>query len=188
MLLNDHGSVSPVVPTEGLRGQLAWWSLALHRQPTGPRTQLGTPPTPGARVRPCGATGPRGSGEALPFHRGPQAQGKRCPSTGGPQAQGRPYPSTGNHALTWRPYPSTRGPWAHTDARHVHRGNPGFTWRPRRPLPAPGPPHARHTSLVPAAATPQFRTARTQRLRSSEAECQQFQTHRDKAPGIHQSG
>lgn len=142
MLLNDHGSVSPVVPTEGLRGQLVWWSLALHRQPTGPRTQLGTPPTPGARMRPCGATRPRGSGEALPFHRGPQAQGKRCPSTGGPQAQGRPYPSTGNHALTWRPYPSTRGPWAHTDARHVHRGNPGFTRRPRRPLPAPGPPHA----------------------------------------------
>lgn len=163
MLLNDHGSVSPAVPTEGLREELAWWSLALHRQPTGPRTQLGTPPTPGARARPCGANrtpglrrgpalpqGTSGSREALPLHRGTSGSGEALP------VHRRPCP--------------------HVEALPVHKGTLGSHGRPARPpgeprvhveapqAPARTRPASRHTSLVPAAATPQFRTARTQRL------------------------
>lgn len=172
-------------------GPLTWCSsLAQPRRPTGPGTRLGTPPTPGAPARPCGSAGTRGSPEALhvrgdPGLRGspalpkggdPRAHGRRCPSTGGtpgltggptrpqgdpPGLSGgptRPQETTSSRGGPTRPQgdpgcraPSTGGP-------------PGLTRRPRRPCPHPAR-LTRHTSLVPAAATPQFRTARKQRLR-----------------------
>lgn len=105
----------------------------------------------------------------------------------GPWTQVRPYPSTGDHDLTWRLYPSTRG-------------SPGLTGCPACPPPggypgsrgAPaGPagtlPDSRHTSLFPRWPHRSSGLRGRSDSGSLEAECQQFQTHRGKAPRVRQS-
>lgn len=130
----------------------------------------------------------------MPIHRGPEVQmspgnpGLRVhmPIHRGPQTQGRPYPSTGDHGLTWRPYPSTRGPRVHMAVLPVPGGRPPLApVEPPQALLAPGPTHA--IPLCPRGdhtAVPDCRRSDSRRL---EAECQQFQTRRGKAPGIRQS-